>query len=66
MLVDRNLDRSRSNTSPCPFKPHVMQNRFCLDVVGIIIRLLVLVTPHAVDFEAQDWCGNSGVTLYVV
>ncbi|GFT66339.1 transposable element Tcb1 transposase [Trichonephila clavipes] len=32
------------------------QNHFSLDVAGITTRLLVLVLPHTVDFEAGDWC----------
>ncbi|GFW12877.1 hypothetical protein TNCV_3328101 [Trichonephila clavipes] len=46
-----------SNTSR-PSKPLVMQNHFSLDGTGIIIQLLVLVTPHAVDVEAEEWRGN--------
>ncbi|GFV05162.1 hypothetical protein TNCV_223761 [Trichonephila clavipes] len=33
-------------------------NHFCLDVAGITIRSLVLVTPHVVDFDAGDNGGN--------
>ncbi|GFS51659.1 hypothetical protein TNCV_613471 [Trichonephila clavipes] len=40
-----------SNTSR-PSKPYVMYNHFCLNVAGIIIRPLVFVTLHEVDFEA--------------
>ncbi|GFW59295.1 hypothetical protein TNCV_2910401 [Trichonephila clavipes] len=47
----------RSKTSR-PSKPHVMQNLFCLDVAGISIRILVLVTSNVVDFEAGYWRGN--------
>ncbi|GFX95879.1 hypothetical protein TNCV_2084591 [Trichonephila clavipes] len=43
----------RSNTFR-PSKSYVMQNPFRLDVARITIRLLVLVTPHAVDLEARD------------
>ncbi|GFU88831.1 hypothetical protein TNCV_4445081 [Trichonephila clavipes] len=45
----------------CLQKRHNMQNHFCLDVAGITIRPLALVTPCAVDFEAGDWlkCDNN-------
>ncbi|GFW14010.1 hypothetical protein TNCV_4701451 [Trichonephila clavipes] len=37
---------------------HLTRNHFCLDVAGITIRTLVLVTPRAVDFEAGHWREN--------
>ncbi|GFX07326.1 hypothetical protein TNCV_503841 [Trichonephila clavipes] len=42
-----------------------MQNHFGFVVAGIIIRLLVLITPHAVDFEAGDWNGKCAGRLSV-
>ncbi|GFV99960.1 nucleolar pre-ribosomal-associated protein 1 [Trichonephila clavipes] len=49
----------------CPSKPHMMQNNFCLEVAGITIWPLVLVTSHAVDFETGDWHGNCAGDLSV-
>ncbi|GFX88476.1 hypothetical protein TNCV_2279441 [Trichonephila clavipes] len=43
----------------------MMQIHFCLDVAGITIRLLALVTSHAVDFEEGDWWLNCAVHLSV-
>ncbi|GFS85956.1 hypothetical protein TNCV_1219521 [Trichonephila clavipes] len=35
-----------------------------MEVARFFIRPLVLVTPHAVDFEAGDWYGNYAAHLY--
>ncbi|GFU72996.1 hypothetical protein TNCV_4637301 [Trichonephila clavipes] len=41
-----------------PQKRYMTHNHLYLDVAEITIRPLVLVIPHAVDFEAGDWHKN--------
>ncbi|GFY20241.1 hypothetical protein TNCV_208731 [Trichonephila clavipes] len=43
----------------------MMQYHFSLVVAGITIRLLALVIPRSVDFEARDWRWNSAGHLSV-
>ncbi|GFW87299.1 hypothetical protein TNCV_4514841 [Trichonephila clavipes] len=40
------------------FKPHRVQDNFCLYVASITILPLVLTTPLVVDLEAGDWSRN--------
>ncbi|GFT18018.1 uncharacterized protein TNCV_4837651 [Trichonephila clavipes] len=54
----------RWNTSRL-FKHRVTQDSFYLDVTLINIRPLDFVTPCAVDFEDEDWCGNCADYLTV-